>query len=621
MAKSSRLALIGFDSISLSFLDRFIERGVMPNVKALIERGSTTQTWPCYPWETGTNWACLATGASPWVHGVNMHMHVAGRPLDEWVSGFDPALLKAEPLWTAAHRAGKRSIVIDWSQSWPLPFEDGIIHIGENGNPSWGARALQAACGYRTDLKPTDWWGQQLVRPIAVEPVRDWPGAPDGALYAELPIIPTHMSRYRKAESLHALVLRGAGGYDRVAIYGRRGGATPLLVCHLNRMTEMVMHEYEVDGGKLRAPLRAKLLKLSADGRDLALHVSQIYSQEDFAHPTELCAPLVKKCGPFVRLPCTQQFVQCGGTDVATFVEEQEYFSKWYADAAEHLLSTQPWDLFMVKWHTPDWFQHLTFYMIDPRHPLYDPAREQEGWALWDKVMGWGDRMVERIVRAAGPDALIGLVSDHGGECELPGINTGRNPLAVLEKRGWLVKGADGKPDWSRTVAYGHGSYILLNVKGRDPHGIVEPGLPQEKLRNEIIDALLDHKDESGRHVWRAALPYEDANRLGVGGDRVGDVFLIAARPASDARVDMDKYWKTHTREQVGTWDWPRVNGGVHLDDSYFVLAGPGVRQGYRRARPTLITSVAPTAAIAAGLPVPKDADGAALWDFLKPNP
>ena len=43
------------------------------------------------------------------------------------------------------------------------------------------------------------------------------------------------------------------------------------------------------------------------------------------------------------------------------------------------------------------------------------------------------------------------------------------------------------------------------------------------------------------------------------------------------------------------------------------VLAGPGVKQGYRRPRPTLITSVAPTLAAAWGIPVPADADGSVL--------
>jgi hypothetical protein len=46
-------------------------------------------------------------------------------------------------------------------------------------------------------------------------------------------------------------------------------------------------------------------------------------------------------------------------------------------------------------------------------------------------------------------------------------------------------------------------------------------------------------------------------------------------------------------------------------------MCGPGVRAGYRRPKPTMITSVAPTVATAAGLPVPREANGAVLRDFL----
>ncbi|MFO8006768.1 MAG: hypothetical protein R6V05_03440, partial [Candidatus Brocadiia bacterium] len=119
-------------------------------------------------------------------------------------------------------------------------------------------------------------------------------------------------------------------------------------------------------------------------------------------------------------------------------------------------------------------------------------------------------------------------------------------------------------------------------------------------------------------HVFQAVLPTAKAGRLGVGGDRVGDVFLWPAEVRHDDVMPADEFWKHNTREQTGTWDWPLLNAGSHSDDSYFVLSGPGVREGYRRERPSLITGVAPTMAAAAGLPVPADADGAVLRDFLK---
>ena len=272
----------------------------------------------------------------------------------------------------------------------------------------------------------------------------------------------------------------------------------------------------------------------------------------------------------------------------------------------------------MLKWHGPDWTNHLTMYMIDPRHPMYQEERAAEGWAMWDELMGWGDEIVARALEAAGPDTLVGLVSDHGGDTMLPGLGGYGDPNRVLRQGGWLVSNERGGIDWTKSKAFGAQHYVYLNLKGRDPQGIVEPGNEYLSVRDEIIETLLAATDETGRHCYRVVLPMEAAGRFAVGGERVGDIFMLPALPPPLATIDKEEFWQTHTKEETGTWDWPRLNAGSHSDDSYFVLAGPGVKKGYQRPRPTLITSVAPTLAAAWGIPVPADADGSVLWDFIE---
>jgi len=197
----------------------------------------------------------------------------------------------------------------------------------------------------------------------------------------------------------------------------------------------------------------------------------------------------------------------------------------WYRAAAGQLLTGEPWDLFMFKWHGPDWTDHLAMYMIDPAHAMYDPSRAEEGWAYWDRLMGLGDEIVRTVVEAAGEDACIALVSDHGGITnyggpEIPEVN------AVLRALGLLVQGPEGI-DWTQTRAYGLRQYVYLNTVGRFPHGIVEPdGDEYHALRAQIVETLLDLKDERGRHAFQAVLPMESAACLGVAGDFAGDIFL-----------------------------------------------------------------------------------------------
>lgn len=615
MPKAKKLLVIGFDSVSLSTLEQFVHRGVLPTVGRLIRDGCVTQTWPCFPMETGTNWACLATGASPWVTGCNMTVHLPGEPPDRRHLGFPASVCRAEQLWTAAHRAGKRAVVFDWSQSWPLAFEDGMIHVGEDGRPDNAFRAIQEVRAYTTHpARP----GPHVLR-IQTRPAEGWADAPEGALEFDVPIEPGPRSRYERVQPLAALIVPGAGGFDRVCLYESRAGGKPLLDCRPGEWTAWVPHEFTADSRRVGAAVRARLLKLAPDASQVHLYLSEIYPQDEFVHPRSLAPRLVEACGPFVIQASRQQVVMGGASDIATYFDEQEHLAHWWRDAAGYVLAQCPWDLFMLKWHGPDWTNHLAMYMIDPRHPMYEASRADEGWALWDRLMGWGDEIVAAAIEAAGKDTLVALVSDHGGDTMLPGLGEG-DPNAVLEEGGWLVQDEGGGIDWSATKAFATKHYVYLNVWGREPEGIVEPRTEQVRLREEITDALLSATDGGGRHRYRVVLPRDEAGRLGVGGDRVGDIFMVPAKRHPQARVDVEQFRRDHGVEETGTWDWPLINSGSHSDDSYFVLAGPGARKGLRRERPTLITSVAPTLAAAWGIATPANADGSVLGEFLAPT-
>jgi predicted AlkP superfamily phosphohydrolase/phosphomutase len=58
--------------------------------------------------------------------------------------------------------------------------------------------------------------------------------------------------------------------------------------------------------------------------------------------------------------------------------------------------------------------------------------------------------------------------------------------------------------DWARTQAYARGQIgqIFLNVRGREPHGIVEQGSEYMAVRQRIIDDLLELRDpDSGELI------------------------------------------------------------------------------------------------------------------------
>jgi predicted AlkP superfamily phosphohydrolase/phosphomutase len=94
---------------------------------------------------------------------------------------------------------------------------------------------------------------------------------------------------------------------------------------------------------------------------------------------------------------------------------------------------------------------------------------------------------------------------------------------------------ADAPIDWSRTRAWGDGGYygrLFLNIKGREPNGIVEPA-EYETVRNELIAKL-------------EALPGPDGRPMGTRVHKPQDVYTEVRGVAPDLIVyfgDLD--WRS----------------------------------------------------------------------------
>ena len=86
--------------------------------------------------------------------------------------------------------------------------------------------------------------------------------------------------------------------------------------------------------------------------------------------------------------------------------------------------------------------------------------------------------------------------------------------------------------DWDRTVAWASGGYygrLFLNVRGREPQGIIEPR-DYEKVRSEIIDKIESLPDHTGKDIGTRAYRPEDIYPVvnGVSPDLIiyfGDLF------------------------------------------------------------------------------------------------
>jgi predicted AlkP superfamily phosphohydrolase/phosphomutase len=247
------------------------------------------------------------------------------------------------------------------------------------------------------------------------------------------------------------------------------------------------------------------------------------------------------------------------------FVHDRQ--DEWLADVmamtdmsgrtAVQLMGDRPWDFFMVVFRNSDEICHFFWHHMDETHPRYDPhAPANYKRAILDLYRRI-DHWVGELVAAAGKQANVVVMSDHGagplyrdvflnewlwrqGWLALKEQPASRQRWMELARRAGitranisdrltrlnlhraevLIKRALGERirvlprderlefheaiDWSQTKAYSFGYYgqIFINLKGREPQGIVEPGTGYEAVREAIAQQLLTLVDPAdGRPV------------------------------------------------------------------------------------------------------------------------
>jgi predicted AlkP superfamily phosphohydrolase/phosphomutase len=297
------------------------------------------------------------------------------------------------------------------------------------------------------------------------------------------------------------------------------------------------------------------------------------------------------------------------------------------------------WDLLMVQVHAPDSLNHNALGDLLEDTPIYEPSRAEVAWQQFRQEYQILDAFVGDVIRDCADDkTLVVCVSDHG--C-LPARKAVWMGDAFM-RAGLTVYIEDDTTqklvvDWDQTKAllatfpWGHG--VWVNLKGRDPDGIVEPGSEYEAVRTEAINALLSVVDpETGQRPIALALRREDAPLVGLGGERVPDcVFYFA--PGYCDRYDMfgggplDPELVSEGPFPETNKDWyirgmhhcylPTATYGGFSNSGILVMKGPGIKRGYRRTRSAWTFDVAPTIAHLLDMPFPAQTDGGVIADVL----
>ena len=183
--------------------------------------------------------------------------------------------------------------------------------------------------------------------------------------------------------------------------------------------------------------------------------------------------------------------------------------------------------------------------------------------------------------------------------------------------------------EWEQTTAYpvGHFSDIFINVRGRQPDGIVEPGREYEDLRELITEKLLSEfiDPDTGENVVARVYKREELYHgkyleempdLVIGWRGYKYLRMFNYPPADDDAI----IW---TIPPTRSLLWDRTGG--HRPEGIFLAIGPNIKSGLEIKKPD-ITDIAPTVLYQMGVPIPGDMDGKVLTEifaeeYLNQNP
>jgi predicted AlkP superfamily phosphohydrolase/phosphomutase len=366
--------------------------------------------------------------------------------------------------------------------------------------------------------------------------------------------------------------------------------------------------------------------------------------EQGWTHPPELVRELRERCG---SLELDNRFPL--GRDGRVDLDQVRAAAEQKVDAVLWLSERYEPELLFVVFMAADHVQHLCWEDWE-RDGLASPLAET--YRILDAAVG---RIVERL----GAEADVLVVSDHGAGA-LDGVV---NLNAWLAREGYLgyaggttdvtrrtadrlfglrrlvparlryavkqrLPGLREKAyqstewsaiDWARTRAFSYGTFgnLVVNVRGREAEGIVEPGAEYERVRDELAERALELTDPDGNPIVAAVHRREDL----FDGPRLDVV--------PDLLIEFEEYrWLGKGNLKSRATDlYDRIEiepgsthayVGSHRHEGIVSLTGPSAAAGMELS--ASIEDIAPTVLYLLGEPIPADLEGRVLFEALRPG-
>ena len=387
--------------------------------------------------------------------------------------------------------------------------------------------------------------------------------------------------------------------------------------------------------------------------------------RRDFTYPPDLLPKLCDEVGEY-KVSMDPVFTHFSFFESLEddFLRELYRVTETSTRASIFLLENFDWDLFIVVFTGSDRIQHYFWKHMDTKHYDHDPSRSKKyGSAILDYYCKL-DEILGQLTARTNENTNVIVLSDHGfgpqyGEfyvnkwlVDLGLLRLKKKPryarllfsfgLAreniqhLLVKLG-LINLIERLPrnvrelmpesrfslsdiDWSNTKAYSFGDFgeIYVNLRGREPEGIVEPGTEYESIRNFIARELYNIENpETGERIIQKVFMKEDLYS-GEFVSEAADLVFLSGYAKCRFQVPPETGEKTRVgSEKVSALRVSGEQSGTHRINGFFAMSGKFKEGLHINAS---IVDIAPTILYLMDLPVPLDMNGKILDAAIDPS-
>lgn len=382
---------------------------------------------------------------------------------------------------------------------------------------------------------------------------------------------------------------------------------------------------------------------------------------DDYTFPAELKNEIASTIGEYIVY--SDEVYSKGRGEI--FLNALHYSIQQRAKTAAYLLHAYDWDLGILVFPETDTVCHGLWWAYDATHHQHaqeDAAKFRNGIReIYQDV----DSYIGELVASLPSDTTILVMSDHGhgplrnflyvnnflkqcgylkiknapaSQIKNLAFNAGLTPrtaygmllnMGLGKLRRTMDKRRGGRGllkrfflslndvDWENTRAYsiGYIGEVHLNVKGREPRGIVERGAEYERVRDELIRDLRELKLPDGspliEHIWKKEEIYHGAHL-----DDAPDILFFPKNLETIAFGDFEFGSNKILESSYGVSSSHRMNG-------ILIASGNQIRTNHvitgiaSDSKSPNLTDLAPTILHLLDLPIPRDMDGRVLSEMI----